>query len=164
MEILYSVSCNKSKSEQTATPNKYPQRHFRDKPCRGCGKMFSPKSPSELYCSDACKDLGATTAYLQRSYGITYKNYEALLKGQKYKCAICGSEGFILDAMKHKLKLVVDHNHKTGVVRGLLCHNCNRGLGLFQDNPDILQSAIEYLGRATTIPKGSTPKQVEKVS
>ena len=163
MEILYSVSGNKSKSEQTATPDKYPQRHFRDKPCRVCGKMFSPKAPSELYCSDACKDLGATTAYLQRSYGITYKNYEALLKGQKYKCAICGSEGFILDAMKHKLKLVVDHSHKTGVVRGLLCHNCNRGLGLFQDNPDILQSAIEYLGRATTIPKGSTPKQVEKV-
>lgn len=59
--------------------------------------------------------------------------------------------------------LVVDHDHNTGVVRGLLCHNCNRALGLLQDNPETLEVAIAYLKSVTTIPKGSTTKQLEAV-
>jgi len=45
----------------------------------------------------------------------------------------------------HKTKLVVDHCHSTGKIRGLLCHNCNRALGLMQDNVETLQNAIDYL-------------------
>lgn len=45
----------------------------------------------------------------------------------------------------HSGCLVVDHNHETGKVRGLLCHNCNRALGLFKDNPSVLQKTFEYL-------------------
>lgn len=59
--------------------------------------------------------------------------------------------------------LVVDHDHKRGIVRGLLCHNCNRALGLFQDKSEIICRAFSYLQSVTTIPKGSTPKQVEAV-
>lgn len=54
-------------------------------------------------------------------------------------------QGFFKDASKHKLKLVVDHCHSSGKVRGLLCHNCNRALGLFQDSMSSLTRAIEYL-------------------
>lgn len=61
----------------------------------------------------------------------------------------------------HKSKLVVDHCHDTGIVRGLLCHNCNRALGLFKDKIEVLKNAIKYLEGATTIPSGSTPKRVE---
>lgn len=68
-----------------------------------------------------------------------------------------------MDESRHKAKLALDHDHKTGAVRGLLCHNCNRALGLFQDSISNLENAIDYLKRATTIPEGSTPKQVEKV-
>lgn len=57
------------------------------------------------------------------------------LKTHQKLCAICGSEE----------KLVVDHDHKTGKVRAMLCNHCNRGLGHFRDNPATLQNAIEYL-------------------
>ena len=165
MTTLYAVgNANKTKEQQTATPDKYPQGYFNPKPCRRCGKIFTPKAPSELYCSDKCKDEAISSRYLEREYGITIDEYNSLLKKQNYRCAICGGEGFLMDSSRHKIKLVVDHDHKTGAVRGLLCHNCNRALGLFHDAEDNLLNAVDYLKRATTIPKGSTPKQVEKVS
>ena len=55
-------------------------------------------------------------------------------------------------AEHHKSKLVVDHCHATGKVRGLLCHNCNRALGLLKDKISVLKNAIQYLEGATTIP------------
>lgn len=65
--------------------------------------------------------------------------YEAMLSAQGGLCAICrkvNSDG---------RRLVVDHNHATKEVRGLLCSNCNRGIGCFQDSPILLTATIEYL-------------------
>lgn len=138
---------NPSKADQTAQAEKYPQKEFREKPCRHCGETFKPKAPSELYCSDECKDSGYSTAYLKRVYGITLLDYNTMFESQGGVCKICGDEGFLMDSERHKIKLVVDHNHITGAVRGLLCHNCNRALGLLQDNTDVLRSAINYLER-----------------
>lgn len=137
---------NKNKSEQTGYPEKYPQGFFKDKHCRSCSSLFSPKAPSELYCSDVCKDFEYTSRYLERNYGITLGEYNRMLKYQECKCAICGGEGFTMKEC-HKIKLVVDHCHTTGVVRGLLCHNCNRALGLFKDSPDSLIEAAKYLSK-----------------
>lgn len=139
------VNCNKTKAEQTADPSKYPQGYFKDKPCRCCKKPFKPQAPSELYCSDLCKDKGIMNAYLKRTYGISFRTYRLMLEDQKGLCKICGSEGFIMNKDRHKMKLVIDHCHTTGKVRGLLCHNCNRALGLFQDSTDNLKRAIDYL-------------------
>ena len=148
---------NKKKCDQTATPNKYPQGYFKDKPCKQCGELFSPQAPSELYCSDGCKDTGLVNAYLKRKYGITVDDYNQMLIEQNHCCKICGSSGFKMkDA--HKVLLVVDHNHVNGNVRGLLCHNCNRALGLLQDDIAIVRRCAEYLEGAETIPKGSTLK------
>jgi len=67
-------------------------------------------------------------------------------------CWICEGEGFTMHKnVEGSAKLVVDHDHKTNEVRGLLCHNCNRALGLLQDDVGNLQKAIEYL---TKSPKG----------
>lgn len=78
---------------------------------------------------------------LQFSYGIDEAEYERLLKTQDNKCAICGT-----DKPTGKWKVfAVDHCHVTGKVRGLLCNECNRGMGLLKDSPDILQKAINYL-------------------
>jgi hypothetical protein len=70
--------------------------------------------------------------------GITAEDYDSRLAGQNGGCAICHT------APTTKL-LAIDHNHETGVIRGLLCSNCNTGLGLFKDNPTLLQAALTYL-------------------
>lgn len=69
------------------------------------------------------------------SYGISVEDYEQLMRNQKHKCAIC----------KRKVKLVVDHCHKTGKIRGLLCNTCNAGLGMLGDNKANLRRAVEYV-------------------
>ena len=156
-------SVNKPKSQQTAKATKYPQQHFNEKECKLCKKLFVPKAPSELYCSDYCKDYGVTNAYYERVYGITIEEYLTLAEQQDFKCAICKKENFAM-AEHHSGCLVVDHDHRTGQIRGLLCHNCNRAIGLLKDKEQFILSAYAYLKSVTTIPKGSTPKQVEAVT
>lgn len=153
-------STNRPQALMTANPKKYPQGYFKKKPCKRCGTLFQPKAPSHLYCSQKCADEGWSNNYLKNEYGISKDEYDSMLISQKGRCAICGSEGFLMRE-HHWSKLVTDHDHKTGHVRGLLCHNCNRGLGLFQDSISNLKQAIQYLERATTISKESTPKPVE---
>jgi hypothetical protein len=76
-------------------------------------------------------------------YGITGDQYRALLQEQGGCCGICGTtENYALKDM------CVDHDHKTGAVRGLLCTRCNTSLGGFQDRPEVLEAAIEYLRRS----------------
>lgn len=78
--------------------------------------------------------------YLRASYGIDLAAYNQMKDDQGGVCAICEKP----DTSK-KQKLHVDHNHATGHVRGLLCHNCNVGLGAFRDSEPSLLKAIDYL-------------------
>lgn len=77
--------------------------------------------------------------YLVKTYGITLAEYTAMSVAQGGLCAICRSP------CPTGRQLAVDHDHETGSVRGLLCANCNRGLGLFQDRANTLTAAAEYL-------------------
>jgi len=77
---------------------------------------------------------------IRKKYGITLDEYNVMLKAQDNKCAICNNE----DEVKGR-KLAIDHCHTTGSVRGLLCGKCNRALGLFYDNRELLHNAIQYL-------------------
>jgi len=84
--------------------------------------------------------------FLNRTYSITLAQYNEMLVRQGGKCAICG----------HPPKtraLNTDHNHKTKQVRGLLCHKCNRALGLLQadSRPEIGAAVDRYLRRAADI-------------
>jgi len=150
---------NKPQAEMTATPSKYPQGYFKPKPCRECGHTFTPQAPSHLACSQDCANRMLTSRYLQRNYGMTLKQYEELRQKQEGLCAICTGEGFIM-ASHHKMKLVVDHCHSRGHVRGLLCHNCNRALGLLKDSEETLQRALSYLQDNPAKPP-SHPSQVD---
>jgi len=71
---------------------------------------------------------------------MTHDKYVELLKSQNYKCAICLTHSDDL-----KRNLAVDHNHSTGIVRGLLCDACNRAIGYLKESESILISAINYL-------------------
>ena len=75
-------------------------------------------------------------------FGITIDEYDRMLEKQEYKCAICGGIG---DVRNRYRMLSVDHDHKTGKVRGLLCFKCNFLLGNARDDVSILQKAIDYL-------------------
>lgn len=83
---------------------------------------------------------------LKSHYGMSVEEYDALLEKQNHRCAICSQEETIRSGVTGKLHdFSVDHDHETGKVRGLLCGNCNRGLGLFRDNPRLLFLAGHYL-------------------
>ena len=78
---------------------------------------------------------------LKRNYQITEQKFQVLSQTQNNLCAICSKSGTI-EKNKH---LSVDHNHDTKELRGLLCQNCNTGLGFFKDNPELLLKASYYL-------------------
>ena len=78
---------------------------------------------------------------LKRFYKITIEDFEAMMEAQKGLCAICKTDK---PGGRWNI-LCVDHDHETKQVRGLLCQNCNQGLGFFKDNVKSLASAIQYL-------------------
>jgi hypothetical protein len=77
---------------------------------------------------------------LRKLYNMTIEQYDQILADQRGLCAICGTD----KAGRGRL-FYVDHDHVTGRVRGLVCNSCNRALGLFKDNLDILRSAVTYM-------------------
>ena len=78
-------------------------------------------------------------AELKRLYGITLQDYVQMFEKQGEVCAICKEK------CSTRKSLSVDHNHQTGIVRGLLCNRCNRALGMFKDNSTLLLRAAQYI-------------------
>ena len=121
--------------------------------CISCGEVLPPERFSLHKHSGAyggytalprcksCMKKYKLEAHFVRSYGITAIEYEEMSKSQNNLCAICKSTG----SGKYGDRLVVDHCHTTGKVRGLLCWPCNIGLGMFKDKPDILDTVKAYL-------------------
>ncbi len=80
------------------------------------------------------------SAYFKRKYGITEEERDAMLAAQGGVCAICKT-----DTPPVKVGWVIDHCHRDGHVRGVLCPPCNKMLGFARDNPTTLANAIQYL-------------------
>ncbi len=113
------------------------------KHCRGCGEV---KPHSEWHRKNsapdglasrckACKAAAGPAGHLRRKYGITEGERDEMISSQKGLCVIC------LSAPAAQ----VDHCHETGKVRGVLCFNCNVGIGLLGDDPGTMRRAIAYL-------------------
>ncbi len=95
--------------------------------CKKCMRKWS----REYAKSDKFRD-----SYFRKTYGITLKDYNNLLAKQNNCCAICGNQPDLL---------VVDHNHETQQIRGLLCHKCNLILGMCREDLQHFKNFIQYL-------------------
>lgn len=97
---------------------------------------------------------------LKRAFNMTLEDYDNMFKKQGGVCVICGKPPEGIDKRgktERPRKLEVDHNHKTGKVRGLLCFHCNNGLGCFKDSKENLASAIKYLEETDGVVVNSYP-------
>ena len=112
--------------------------------CKACKK----KKHHEYYLKDKDRFKRLVRGRALKQYGLTFEDQEQMLREQNNKCAICCKEIFLFGSSK-KLTAHVDHDHKTGKVRGLLCQECNTGLGKFRDNTEYLLGAISYLNKNT---------------
>lgn len=102
--------------------------------------LSTPVRPVRFLSSDP---QASRRRHLQKNYGLTLEEFDRRLVEQDGKCFLCKRTenecGFA------RAGFVVDHCHKTGQQRKILCHSCNVALGLFQDNPETLKRAVEYL-------------------
>lgn len=116
--------------------------------CARCGlvKPLSEFSPGRRhkngqnkyrYCK-ACHREVARIHRMKSQFNLTIEDYELLLSSQNGVCAVCGN-------VPRKNRLGVDHNHKTGLIRGLLCAFCNRVIGLMRDDADRFERVVTYL-------------------
>lgn len=129
--------CNKRKREKSFYKDAQKLDGFRPS-CKICDEVTAKIWRQKLreLRPDARRSI-----ILKYKYKITLDDYNALLKAQKLKCKICKTK----NPKTRTGVFVVDHCHKTGKVRGLLCLNCNIGLGGFLDNVESLKEAIWYL-------------------
>ena len=152
----------------TADPRYLERRAMEVQQIKRCDTCRIVKPYSEFYASrglhtvggvtNSCKDcmlVRQRTWYMRRTYGIRLEEYASLYEAQDGKCAICGAPGKSAASEKtdHKSRgatsgvLVVDHDHETWEVRGLLYTSCNWGLGHFQDSTALLRAGSRVSGQ-----------------
>ena len=119
--------------------NKYAHKNYLKAICKECEVQRA-----QTWNSDNKEKLkrSSRNSSFKRKYDITLDQYEDIAKSQNNKCLICEEET--------KRNLAVDHCHETGKIRGLLCMNCNIGLGHFKDDIINLRKAISYLENQDT--------------
>ncbi len=135
------IKCNKVKSLDEF----YKNRNRTTSMCKVCTKENNKKYRKDPVVKKREQERIKEKMWIK--YGIknmTIKKYEVIKEEQNNCCKICGTNEIEL-----KIQLCVDHNHKTGQVRGLLCDKCNNLLGKVKDNINILELAIDYLQKAS---------------
>jgi hypothetical protein len=151
------ICCRCGAEKPADTEHFYRNRHRSDgldETCSECKRLAAKK----WYRENLTKARAAVRKYarthkqqlaanyrahiLGKKYGLSVQDYDALVEAQQGLCAICGGH-----LSTFNQRLAVDHCHTTGRIRGLLCHNCNTGLGKFKEDIELLLRAVEYLQR-----------------
>lgn len=128
--------CGNTKTQAEFYKSKHQKSGYRGE-CKQCSKEimreYAAKNPRKIKNYDL-------RFRLKNKYKITEEEYEQRGNNCDWKCEICGTSQLEL-----KKPLVIDHDHVTNKVRGLLCSNCNHGLGHFKDKSEILKKAAAYV-------------------
>jgi|DEB0MinimDraft_3_1074331.scaffolds.fasta_scaffold60946_3 hypothetical protein len=113
-----------------------------------CYSKDKSQSTGISYQCKKCNKQKVRKSNIKTKYGITEEQFLRMLEEQDHKCAICEKD-LIVDIMEnsYETRPNIDHCHTTGKIRGMLCTQCNTGLGKFYDNPELLAKAIEYLNK-----------------
>ncbi len=122
----------------------FPTGNEKDKKCSGCKKIkelneFHKHKGRKGGVTDYCKNC-RNSRIISKRYNLTELELKALFEKHESKCVICG-----VHKQNVNKGLAVDHCHKTGKIRGILCGNCNNGIGRFKDSIELLIKATEYL-------------------
>ncbi len=132
--------------------------------CPVCHGRFDPgnRSVARQYCSPSCSSRSAS---MRRSYGVDPSDIWEMYEAQSHKCALCDSP-IEINTGNAGTSAHIDHCHEQGHVRGLLCPQCNTGLGLFRDDPYLLSKASAYVVKHTNHPprglREQAPTMVDK--
>lgn len=168
--VLARDLCKAHYQQRRKTPG-FVKKTWPARSCTVCGGEFVPAGYQQLRCSDACKKVferayqaarvrNDRNAPLHarrtrvRKHGITLERFDEMSQEQGGGCAICGGPN------RGGRHLEIDHDHACcpgtescgKCVRGLLCGPCNKALGQFQDNPELLRRAAEYLEVRRVVP------------
>lgn len=136
------VHCARASTRRQNSPadkerNKAAKKRYLSKP----EKLAATKAYQASWRRSENGKRGARASHLKAKRGLTTEQFDAMVSAQENSCAICGKPGEV----EHHGLLSIDHDHSTGVVRGLLCDSCNVGLGRFGDDLDRLEKAAAYL-------------------
>ena len=143
-EVKHCGRCNKNLPLISFAKNMAKKDGMQER-CRSCRKEHHYNNRDAVavrrkavYCSEK-----AWERKIRHSYNLSKEAFLQLLDIQGNVCVICGSDDW--GCGKKTNRPHVDHNHSTGKVRGLLCNNCNRCLGLLKEDTNVLKSMISYL-------------------
>lgn len=148
--LAWCSSCKVDKPQSEFTPSPGRRPFGLSSLCKKCDlkrkkkhskKTYWSLSPEERYLLNRKRNL--------KKFGLTIEQYDEMLQSQNNVCLICQKPEVVEHHSTGKAgMLVVDHDHETNIVRGLLCTKCNKGIGLLGDNPDNLIRAANYLTRS----------------
>ena len=138
----YTVSCKycRAKNAKNYRENNHSKVRMIEKRYQTKNRIELNKKSRESLRKKRKKNPDFDRAYkLKYTYGITIDEFNKILKKQEGKCVICRTD------KPNGRGFCVDHDHKTGKVRGILCHSCNTGIGSLKDSVELLEKAIKYL-------------------
>lgn len=115
--------------------------------CAWCDARFTSDDGRRLYCGTECARVGQLLDEISGKYGLTLSQYRKMYVDQQGCCAICMRP----ETTAGRFMLCIDHCHESGQVRGLLCSNCNRAIGLLQDDPKVIAAAARYVAEHTQL-------------
>lgn len=136
-------------SERLCSRCKQPAGQFRSKNRQMCVPCHRAYHAEYYRKNKAILGQKVRGHYLRARYGMSEDDFQAMVRRQNGRCAICGE----LPTSGRHGGLNIDHCHKGGSVRGLLCWDCNSAMGKFDDDPEMLERAIAYLRAGAVHPK-----------